>query len=78
MLYNKRGQYEDAINSYKLAQKIIRDDVNLNYNLGEAYFNNKQMARAQRIFEEIYPNVTDAEMKTKIDEYLKAIKKHSD
>jgi type IV pilus assembly protein PilF len=75
VLYNKRGQYEDAINSYKRAQKIIRDDVNLNYNLGEAYFNNKQMARAQRIFEEIYPNVTDVEMKTKIDEYLKAIKK---
>lgn len=75
VLYNRMGRYDEAISNYKLAQKSIRDDVNLSYNLGEAYFNNNQMAMAERIFEEIYPDVTEAEMKTKIDEYLKAIKK---
>jgi Tfp pilus assembly protein PilF len=75
VLYNRQGKYEEAINSYKLAQKSIRDDVNLNYNLGVAYFNNDQMFQAEQIFEKIYPDVTDAEMKTKIDEYLKEIKK---
>jgi tetratricopeptide (TPR) repeat protein len=75
ILYNRLGRYDEAINSYKLALKSIKDDINLSYNLGVAYFNNKQMDMAKQVFEDIYPEVSDAEMKTKIDEYLEAIKK---
>jgi len=74
-LYNRMGRYADAISSYKLAQQSIRDDVNLNFDLAVAYYNNKQMFQAEQIFDKIYPAVTDAEMKSRIDEYLKAIKK---
>ena len=74
VLLERLGNLKQAIYSYEKAQGIAPDDVNLNYNLAVAYFKSDRRAEAKSLFEKIYPNVTDEEIKTKIDEYLKVLK----
>lgn len=75
VLHDKLGSYDKAIISYKSALKSIPRDINLSYSLAVAYFNNRQLELAKQVFEGIYPDVDDVEMKIKIDEYLKEIRK---
>ena len=63
--------------SFKQALKNIKQGVSLSYNLAVAYYNNQQMDLAREVFEEIYPEVTDEDMKSLIEEYLERIKKRN-
>jgi tetratricopeptide (TPR) repeat protein len=63
-----------ALESYKMAVKIVPDDVNFNFNLGAAYFKTDDLGRAAEVLEKIAPQVTDLDMKEKLNSYLKAIK----
>jgi tetratricopeptide (TPR) repeat protein len=74
IIYEKAGKYSEAINSYMKALKISPNDLDLNYNLAVAYFKDNRYEEAKQIFERIYPYVTDSEMKSKIEQYLKIIK----
>jgi tetratricopeptide (TPR) repeat protein len=86
MILEKQLNYAGAIESYKLALKNLQADssagsnlavdyyVTINFNLGVAYFKNDELQKAKEIFTKIYPRVTDAEMRLKIDQYLKIIK----
>jgi predicted TPR repeat methyltransferase len=57
-----------------MAVKIVPDDTNSSFRLGEAYFKSGELHRAAEILEKIAPQVTDAEMKEKLNSYLKTIK----
>jgi hypothetical protein len=46
-------------------------------NLGIAYINIKEPAKARELFETLLPKVQDEELKAKINEYLKLIKDNS-
>jgi len=74
IIYEKLGKYDEAINSYEEALKISPNDLDLNFNLAIAFFKSNRYEEAKQIFERIYPNVTDPEMKSKIEQYLKVIK----
>lgn len=74
VLLERLGQMEDAILSYEKALGINPGDVNLGYNLAVAYFKSDRRADAKSLFEKIYPNVQDEEIKAKIDEYLEVLK----
>jgi len=81
LAYNLRGLILEsqnnlygAIEDYKMAVKIVPDDVNFSFNLGAAYFKNDELRKASEILEKIAPQVTDVEMKEKVNSYLKAIK----
>ncbi len=86
MILEKQLNFAAAIESYKLALKNLQADpsagsdlavdyyVTINFNLGVAYFKNDELQKAKEIFTKIYPRVTDAEMRIKIDRYLKIIK----
>jgi len=63
-----------AIESFKMAVKIVPDDVNFNFNLGAAYFKNDDLGKAAEVLEKISPQVIDLEMKERLNSYLKAIK----
>jgi len=63
-----------AIESFKMAVKIVPDDLNFNFNLGAAYFKNDDLGKAAEVLEKISPQVVDLEMKEKLNSYLKAIK----
>jgi tetratricopeptide (TPR) repeat protein len=73
ILENQNNIY-GAIESFKMAVKIVPDDTNSSFRLGEAYFKSGELHRAAEILEKIAPQVTDAEMKEKLNSYLKTIK----
>ena len=73
-ILDKLNRIPEAIESYERAVKILPDDVNYRFSLGEAYFKNSDFVRALKIFEEISPLVTDPEMREKLNLYLKTIK----
>jgi Tfp pilus assembly protein PilF len=74
LILESQNNLYGAIESYKMAVKIVPDDVNFNFNLGAAYFKNDELRKAAEILEKIAPQVTDVEMKEKLNSYLKAIK----
>ncbi len=74
VLLERLNRIEEAIESYTSALQIAPDDVNLNYNLAVAYFKADRRGEAKTIFERIYAQVTDPEIKNKINEYLKVLK----
>lgn len=74
VILNQMGKYAEALASFQNAVRIDPKDVNLNVNLGIAYINNKEFARAREILEKILPKVEDPVLKVKINEYLKLIK----
>ncbi len=74
VLLERLGKIKEAIYSYEKALNIAPGDVNLSYNLAVAYFKSDRRAEAKSLFEKIYPQVVDEEIKSKIDEYLKVLK----
>jgi tetratricopeptide (TPR) repeat protein len=74
VLLERLGKLKEAIYSYEKALDIAPGDINLSYNLAVAYFKSDRRAEAKALFEKIYPNMTDEEIKSKIDEYLKVLK----
>ena len=75
IIYERLNNLPEAIKSYMQALNYIPNDVDLNFNLAVAHFKNNESLNAKIIFEKIYPQVTDPEMKKKIREYLDIIKK---
>ena len=67
-------QLDNAVRSFEKAIKINPDDIDINFNLAEAYFNNRQFEKARQIFNTLYLQNIDIEMKTKIEDYLRKIK----
>ncbi len=74
MIFSKRNQSDDAIRSFEKAFEINPNDIDLNFNLAEAYFKNRQFEKAKPLFNTLYLQSIDIEMKKKIEEYLKKIK----
>jgi len=74
LVLEKLNRVAEAIASYEQAVKIVPDDINFNFNLAVACFKNGEFNKAGEIFEKISTKASDAEMKDKINEYLKLIK----
>ncbi len=85
LAYNLKGnilerlkRLPEAIDSYlraldRLTPEGRESNVNINFNLGVAYFKNNEYSKAKEIFERIYLKVTDLDMKDKIDRFLRII-----
>ncbi len=74
VILERLGQIDKAIASYSAALQIVPDDINLNYNLAVAFFKSDRRTDAKSLFEKIFLQVTDPEMKARIEEYLKVLK----
>ena len=74
LILEEQNNIYGAIESFKMAVKIVPDDTYSNFRLGEAYFKSGDFSRATEILEKIAPHVIDAEIKEKLNSYLKAIK----
>lgn len=74
LILERQGRLDDAIDSYKQAVKIVPEDVNFNFNLGSAYFKNRQWGNAEGIFQAILPRISDAQIREQVNTYLKEIK----
>jgi Tfp pilus assembly protein PilF len=73
MILDKQNKPEEAVASYEQAVKIVPEDVLFNYNLGVAYYNLKEPAKAKSVFLKISPHVVDPDMKAKVAQYLKEL-----
>jgi len=74
VILNQMGRYPEAIESCQNALRLSPNDINLSVNLGIAYINNKEFAKARELFEKILPKVQDQALKDKITEYLNLIR----
>lgn len=73
-IYVKMNRLESAIESFEKARKLRPDDIDVNFNLAETYFKTGRLKEAKDLFGSIYSKTADAEMKKKIENYLKQIK----
>jgi len=74
VILNQMHRYADALPSFQAALQCAPDDTYVIINLGIAYLNIKEFAKARELFEKVLPSVQDEELKAKINEYLKLIK----
>jgi len=74
LIFSKLDQLDNAVRSFEKALEINPDDINLNFNLAEAYFKNRQFEKAKQLFNTLYLQNIDMEMKKKIESYLRKIK----
>jgi Flp pilus assembly protein TadD len=77
VILNQMHRYADALPSFQTALVLAPEDIYVTINLGIAYINIKEPAKARDLFEKLLPKVQDEELKAKINEYLKLIKDNS-
>jgi tetratricopeptide (TPR) repeat protein len=75
VILEKQNRLPEAIASYSSALRLTPDDDMLKYNLAVSYFKNADYARAKPLFEEVYPRISDPELKKTIKQYLDIIDK---
>jgi len=73
-IYSKLGRMAEAVASFEKALEINPGDLDVDFNLAEAYFNNRQFEKAKQKFNSLYLQTNNREMKQKIESYLKKIR----
>jgi len=74
VILNQMHRYADALPSFQTALQYAPEDIYVIINLGIAYINIKEPAKARELLEKVLPSVQDEALKAKINEYLKLIK----
>jgi tetratricopeptide (TPR) repeat protein len=71
---NQLGRPLEAVGCFQAGLVLAPDDVNLQVNLGVAYLNAKEPAKALAVFEAVLPKIEQAVLKTQVESFIKAIK----
>jgi len=71
---NQLGRPLEAVGCFQAGLVLAPEDVNLQVNLGVAYLNAKEPAKARVVFEAVLPKIEQTVLKTQVENYLKAIK----
>ena len=74
VILNELKRYAEAAGSFQAGLILSPDDLNLQINLGIAYINSNEPAKAKPVLEKVLPRIEDAALKAKIEDYLKSIK----
>jgi type IV pilus assembly protein PilF len=78
VILNQMGNYAEAVTSLEKALRLTPADINLSVNLGVAYINSKDFAKARDLYEGLLPRVEDPALREKIEGYLKLIKERAE
>lgn len=73
-IYEKEGDFLQAISSYQRALKTSPGNSSVNFNLAVAYFKNGEFSQAKRIFQQLKTTPLEPEFEEQIDQYLAQIK----
>jgi Flp pilus assembly protein TadD len=76
VILNQMHRYADALPSFESALLYAPEDIYVTINLGIAYVNIKEPAKARALFEKVLLKVQDEELRAKITEYLKLTKEN--
>jgi len=71
---NQLGRYPEAAGSFQAGLVLAPEDVGLHINLGIAYLNSNEPAKAKAVFEAILPKIEAGPLRTQVEEYIKSIK----
>jgi tetratricopeptide (TPR) repeat protein len=74
VILNQLGRYPEAVGSLQAGLVLSPGDVGLQINLGIAYLNTNEPAKAKAVFEAVLPKIEDAVLKGQVEDYLKSIK----
>jgi superkiller protein 3 len=74
VILNQLGRYAEAAGSFQAGLVLMPNDVNLQVNLGIAYINSNEPAKAKPVLEKVLPKIEDPALKAKIESYLNSIK----
>jgi tetratricopeptide (TPR) repeat protein len=71
---NQLGRYAEAAGSFQAGIVLVPEDVGLQINLGIAYINAGEPAKARAVLEAVLPKITEAPLRAQVEEYIKSIK----
>ncbi len=74
VVLNQLGRHAEAAGSFQAGLVLAPEDIGLQVNLGIAYINSNEPAKAKPILEAVLPKITDAVLKKRIEEYIGSIK----
>lgn len=74
VILNQLGRYPEAAGSFQAGLILAPEDVGLQVNLGIAYLNTDEPAKAKAVFEAVLPKIEDAGLKSQVEGYIKSIK----
>ena len=74
VVLNQLGRYPEAAGSFQAGLILVPGDIGLHINLGIAYLNSNEPAKAKAVFEAVLPKMEAGPLKTQVEEYLKSIK----
>jgi superkiller protein 3 len=75
VILNQMGRFKEALGSFQAGLVLAPDDVGLRINLGIAYINTGEPAKARPVFEKVIPMIKDAVLRARVEEYLKDLDK---
>jgi tetratricopeptide (TPR) repeat protein len=74
VILNQMGRYPEAAGSFQAGLVLTPEDIGLQVNLGIAYINTNEPAKAKAVFEAVLPNIKEQVLKDQVENYLKSIK----
>ena len=74
VILNQLGRYAEAAGSFQAGLVLAPDDIGLQINLGIAYLNTDEPAKAKPVLEAALPKIEDPALRRQVEEYLKSIK----
>ena len=74
VVLNQLARYPEAAGSFQAGLVLAPEDVGLQINLGIAYINSDEPAKARAVLEAVLPKVSEDRLRSQVEEYLKSIK----
>ena len=74
VILNQLRRYPEAAGSFQAGLVLAPEDIGLQINLGIAYINTNEPAKARALLEAVLPKIEDAALKSQVEGYLKSIK----
>lgn len=74
VILNQLGRYPEAAGSFQAGLVLAPGDIGLQINLGIAYLNTDEPAKAKAVLEAALPKIEDPALRKQVEDYLKSIK----
>jgi Flp pilus assembly protein TadD len=71
---NQLGRFAEAAGSFQAGLVLAPDDIGLQVNLGIAYLNTNEPAKAKAVLEAVLPKIEEQVLRDQVENYLKSIK----
>jgi tetratricopeptide (TPR) repeat protein len=74
VVLNQLGRFAEAAGSFQAGLVLVPEDIGLQINLGIAYLNSGEPAKAKAVLEAVLPKIEDSVLRGQVEETLKSIK----